>query len=280
MKSQKIFSYIPLLCLAGLSLLSVAAQNTPIRLPPIAPDTATPDAAPARVHPLAWNAMENVYHAKIGETNASFSFWVTNISKGPVLISRVNPSCGCTVAEYPQPWNLAPGESGEIKANMGIAGKTGTQAKIMTVFSTGGPSQVLTLKALIPKDDNEERRQQNMAAAAKDRQVVFRGDCASCHVEPLVGKMGKDLFDAGCNICHDPPTGAHRAEIVPDLTKLAFPTNKDYWKKIIADGKEGTLMPGFAKAHGGPLTDEEIESLAEYAVKAFPFDPANLPKTR
>lgn len=272
MKAQKILSYIPLLCLSGMSLLFLGAQVSPT-----AP-TPTPPTGASRPHPLVWDAMEKTYHPQIGETNAPFSFWVTNTSKGNVLISNVSPSCGCTVADYPKPWNLAPGDSGEVKANMNIAGKSGTQVKILTVTSTGGPSQVLTMKVLIPKDEDEARRARNMAAAAKDRQVVFKGDCASCHVEPLKGKMGKELFVAGCNICHEPETG-HRAEIVPDLKKLPFPTTKAYWKKIIADGKEGSLMPGFAKAHGGPLTDEEIESLAEYAVKAFPFDPANLKKT-
>lgn len=269
MKAHKRFASIPLLCLVLLSLLLLGATNAPIA------NIANNLEKGLRPHPLVWDSIEKTTYVKPGETNAAFSFWVTNTATVPVLISAVKPSCGCTVADYPKPWNLAPGESGEVKANMNIAGKTGTQTKILTVISSGGPSQILTMKAVIPKDTDEERRKRNLQIAAQNRQAVFAGECASCHVEPLKGKLGKELFDAGCNICHNPPEG-HRAEIVPDLTKLPFPTTIDYWKKIIADGKEGSLMPGFARKHGGPLTDEEIESLAEYAVKAFPFNPANL----
>ncbi|MBA4150124.1 MAG: DUF1573 domain-containing protein [Verrucomicrobia bacterium] len=273
MKLQKILSYISLLCLSGVSVLFVGAQN---------PSTAQTSPAPepgGRPHSLVWDAMEKTYYAEFEETVATYTFWVTNTSRAPVLITAVTPACSCTIADNPQPWKLAPGEVGELKASMNFAGQIGEKEKTMAIDSTGGRRQVLTLKVNIPHDDNEERRARNMAAAAKDRQAVLKGDCAACHVEPLKGLKGEDLFVAGCNICHDPPNNAKRAQVVPDLKTLAFPTDKAYWKKIIADGKEGTLMPGFATAHGGPLTDEEIESLAEYAVKAFPFDPANVKKT-
>lgn len=284
MKSQKILSYIPLLCISGLSLLFLGAQNPP-PTPPSAPALvpAPPshgraivptNAEPAKPHALVWDATEKTYHPELGEQNAPFSFWVTNTSNVDVQIAEVAPSCGCTVANYPKPWNLKPGESGEVKASMSLAGKSGTQVKILTVRSSGGAPQVLTVTVPIPVDTNAERRKRNMEAAAKDRQAVFKGDCAACHVEPLKEKKGEHLFVAGCNICHEPPTG-HRAAIVPDLKKLPFPTDKEYWKKMISDGKPGSLMPGFAKAHGGPLTDEEIESLADYAVQTFKFDPAN-----
>lgn len=235
-------------------------------------------APPPEKHALVWDAMTKTVYAKPGETIANYSFWVTNTSKFTVLITEVIPDCGCTVVEYPKPWALPPGGSGELKASMNFAGQQGMKQKGMKVVSSGGPRQELLLKVMIPFDDNEERRKANMAAAAKNRQVVFQGECASCHVEPLQGKLGKDLFDAGCNICHEPHTG-HRAEIVPDLKMLPFQTDKDYWRRIIADGKEGSLMPGFAKKHGGPLTDEEIESLVEYAVKAFPGTPSKSGQT-
>lgn len=273
MKSQQILSYIPLLCLSALSLLFLGAQETPV-----SPAPATPPTGSTKPHPLVWDAMERVYHAEPGETVANYRFSVTNASKNIVLISSVTPECGCTVADYPKPWQLKPGESGEITASMNFAGQKGSKQKTMKVQSSGGPPQVLTLKVIIPFDNNEERRKANMAAAAKDRQAVFKGDCASCHVEPLKGLMGEQLFVAGCNICHEPSSG-HRAEIVPDLKKLAFPTDINYWKNMISNGKTNSLMPGFAKAHGGPLTDEEIDSLAQYAVKTFKFDPANVKKT-
>ncbi len=277
MRTLKII--LPFLCLVGISANLFAATN---QISPLAPTvTVTPEppvATPSRPHPLVWDAMEKTYKAKIGETNAHFAFTVTNNSKVQVLISDVKPSCGCTVADFSQIRSLAPGASGEVKATMNLMGKTGTQVKLLTVHSTGGVAQSLTMMVEIPVDTDGDRRKANMAIAARDRQAVFKTDCASCHVEPLKGKTGEQLFVAGCNICHA-PEGGHRAEIVPDLHKLTAVTDKAYWKKMISDGKEGSLMPGFAKVHGGPLTDPEIDSLVEYALKAFPFNPENVKKT-
>ena len=36
----------------------------------------------------------------------------------------------------------------------------------------------------------------NIQNALADRQAVFKGDCASCHVEKGVGKMGAELYMA------------------------------------------------------------------------------------
>jgi hypothetical protein len=36
------------------------------------------------------------------------------------------------------------------------------------------------------------------------------------------------------------------------------------------EGKEGTLMPGFGQRQGGPLTEEQVNSLVEFLPKQFP----------
>ena len=104
------------------------------------------------------------------------------------------------------------------------------------------------------------RRMNNQQTAAGDRQAVFRNDCAACHVEPTVGKMGGELFDKACGICH---TAENRASMVPVLANIP---SKEYWMHWITQGKEGSLMPVFSKSAGGPLTDEQITSLVEYLV--------------
>ena len=38
----------------------------------------------------------------------------------------------------------------------------------------------------------------------------------------------------------------------------------------IADSKPGSLMPAFAKKHGGPLDDSQIKSLVAYLTRIFP----------
>jgi mono/diheme cytochrome c family protein len=96
---------------------------------------------------------------------------------------------------------------------------------------------------------------------------VFRGDCARCHVTPTVGKKGGELYTTACAICHEAP---HRATMVPDLRAIKTPTGKEFWTQWISNGKPGSLMPAFASALGGPLNDEQIQSLAELLTQHFP----------
>jgi hypothetical protein len=65
----------------------------------------------------------------------------------------------------------------------------------------------------------------------------------------------------------------HRASMVPTLLVAREPRDAAFWRKWISEGKEHTLMPAFAKEHGGPLTPEQIESLVEFAVTSFPKVP-------
>ncbi|MEI9961295.1 MAG: c-type cytochrome [Limisphaerales bacterium] len=103
--------------------------------------------------------------------------------------------------------------------------------------------------------------------AKVDRQAVFKGDCASCHVKPGNGKYGKALYDAVCGICHETE---HRATFVPDLHALKIPTNAEFWRTWIANGRPGSLMPAFSTTQGGPLNDMQIASIAAYLNQAIP----------
>jgi mono/diheme cytochrome c family protein len=106
---------------------------------------------------------------------------------------------------------------------------------------------------------SEADRAQNVKIATADRQAVFKGDCATCHVQPGEGKYGLALYEADCAICHE---GEHRATMVPNLHALKTPTTVEFWRIWIAHGKPGSLMPAFSTADGGPLSDMQITSLA------------------
>jgi mono/diheme cytochrome c family protein len=229
---------------------------------------------------LQFDSKEKTVDVKVGESEAKFVFAVTNISKEELTIMSVHTSCGCTAARLPStPWVLKPGEGGEVGATMNLAGKFGTVTKTVTVVSTAG-SIPLLVRAVMPKDAYEQLqrmgdRSRNLQIAAADRQVVFRGDCARCHVEPAVGKLGKDLYVSACGICHD---AEHRATMVPALRGRPGAFSSDYWTQWIRQGKEGSLMPSFDQKRGGPLTDEQITSLTSYLVDAFAKEPALVPK--
>jgi mono/diheme cytochrome c family protein len=113
-------------------------------------------------------------------------------------------------------------------------------------------------------------RAKNIQNALADRQAVFKGECAKCHVDKGVAKMGAELYAADCGICHD---AEHRAAMVPDLKVPRSARDLAFWQKWIMEGKPGTLMPAFAQAHGGPLTQEQVDSLTVYLYQTFPKNP-------
>jgi len=235
-------------------------------------------AAPAYKGPevLAWDSMNKEYTAKPGEMTANLTFSVTNVSKEDVTINWVRPSCGCTVAKLPPvPWKLTPGESGNIEFSVDLRGKFGTLSKYASVDTSHG-LKVLSFKLNVPaapastSNNIVDARTKNMQLAMADRQAVFKNDCAACHATPTVGRSGEALFQAGCAICHDTP---HRATMVPDLRALKAEPTKEYWKQWITNGKPGSLMPAFAQAQGGPLTEAQIDSLVDYLTQHFPQRP-------
>ena len=221
---------------------------------------------PQPPHALVWDAMELTVVAKPGEKEAKFSFHVTNKSGESVEVVQIEASCGCTVAEMPTtPWILRAGAKGSFTAVVDFQGKYGKLVKTLHVHSTAG-SQTLTMMIDIPETE-ESRRQRNQQMAFMDRQAVFRGECAVCHVQPAVGKTGAELFQVACGICHQ---AAARATMVPDLMIVREPRDAEFWQRWIAEGKDRTLMPAFAREKGGPLTAEQIASLVEYAMRQFP----------
>jgi mono/diheme cytochrome c family protein len=224
---------------------------------------------------LAWDADMKEYTTKPGEVQGAYTFYFTNVSAQPIAILNAVASCGCTVPKLPAlPWKIEPGAGGEIPVVMNVAGKTGSIFKTVTVNTDQG-RKMLTVKisitppgtAVLQAMSGPMDRSKNQELAKADRTAIFKGDCASCHVEKGRGKLGKDLYDASCGICHD---AEHRAEMVPDLRNLKHDTNADYWKTWISLGKPGTLMPGFAHSEGGPLTQMEIHSLVQYLVATVP----------
>lgn len=263
----------------------VPTQNAPTQTAtgPNTPPTEVSTAAtsPASGSALAWDAEDRKYQAGPGELNVPFVFRYTNVSAGEVVIHAIRTSCGCTVLKNGPvlPHRLAPGDSDQLEVAMNLAGKSGTVVKTVVVDTSAG-TKTLIVRAEIPaasspggfkvpeaasKDDT--RRAVGLAAAAADRQAIFKGDCAKCHVEPATGKEGKDLYVASCGICHD---AEHRASMVPDLKALTHPTTPEYWRTMIANGKPGTLMPAFAEEHGGNLTETQIASLVKHLAATIP----------
>ena len=269
---------VVLFAVFGVTLLA-NSQVTQVNIQPFGqPGVAAAQPVQPAVHPLVWDAMIKEYTAQPGDTTNMFAFTVTNNSNTEIVINAVRPSCGCTIAALPSnPWKLAPGASGTTYATINFAGKTGIVNKSLYVESTAG-AQSLMIRVNIPEQTGDMgNRVRNQQLALADRQAVFKGDCAVCHAAPTVGKLGEPLYHAACAICHAPE---HRATMVTDLAVARTPRDAAFWTDWIANGRDKTLMPGFSKAHGGPLTDEQVLSLVAYALKKFPVAPVTTPLAR
>jgi mono/diheme cytochrome c family protein len=238
--------------------------------PVLAPAPASPP-KPTPADALAWDSILKEQTPEPGKLTADFVFNVRNTADYEIAIGRLQPSCGCTTAKLPStPWVLAPQTNGDIAVSVNLAGKFGPITKTVTVFSTNNQiMKVLTVKVNLPNpsDSPEMMRARNRSMAQADAQAVFKGDCAKCHADPARGKMGKALYVAACAICHE---SKQRDHMVPDLHNLPHPTFYGYWKFVIAEGKPKSLMPAFSAEHGGPLTEDQIDSLAKILTQAFP----------
>ncbi len=75
-----------------------------------------------------------------------YTYKFTNKGKSPLIIEKVQPSCGCTGATTDGKNEYAKGESGEIKVTFNTQGRTGHQEKHIIVFSNDPEMPQLNLK--------------------------------------------------------------------------------------------------------------------------------------
>lgn len=123
--------------------------NKPLVLPstPSAP-TDSSDSMESNI--LAWDATSKEYLARRGDTNAPFTFSLTNVSSRQVVIYNTETSCDCTVAKLPsQPWIVPPGGTGKIEASINLAGKSGVVTNYVIVFTSQG-NRHLNVTAVVP----------------------------------------------------------------------------------------------------------------------------------
>ena len=79
----------------------------------------------------------------------SFSFKFTNTGKGPLVITGIASSCGCTVGEYTHD-TIKPGKQGDVTVSFDSWKRVGFQQKSVTGNSNTNPfSQILRIKAMV-----------------------------------------------------------------------------------------------------------------------------------
>jgi len=99
---------------------------------------------------LSFNKMTHDYGNIGQETSNTTYFEVTNTGDKPLIIDKVDASCGCTTPEKPEK-PIMPGDSDKIKVVFKPKpGQTGQQSKTVTVSANTDPKlTVLKVKAFV-----------------------------------------------------------------------------------------------------------------------------------
>ena len=99
---------------------------------------------------LSFNEIEHDYGKVKSETDNTTNFIVTNTGKNPLIIEKVEASCGCTTPEKPEK-PILPGKSDKIKVVFHPKpGQVGDQNKTVTVTSNTSPRlTLLKIKAFV-----------------------------------------------------------------------------------------------------------------------------------
>jgi mono/diheme cytochrome c family protein len=193
------------------------------------------------------------------------TFLLYNKGGKHLRITDIQTSCGCTLAKVSKRV-IAPGDFTKLQVEMDTSIKLGEVRKEITITSNDPdrPKLSLFLTGKVLPKKMQGHAQINLKA--QDPLVLFKGDCATCHVKPGIGKTGKALFLADCAMCHGSTGQGHQHAGRPllDLNYNNDETLKTI-RKVIAEGSPNSpQMPPFSNSKGGPLTEDQIDSLVNF----------------
>jgi mono/diheme cytochrome c family protein len=199
------------------------------------------------------------------DSKVQTEFLVYNIGGKRLRISNVETSCGCTLAQISKR-AISPGDFTRIAVEMDTSLKVGPVRKKITVLSNDPKRPQMDLFLVGDVLAKKMGGHAPIQIQPKDKLVLFKGQCATCHVSAGIGKTGKALFQADCAMCHGATAqGNHSAG--PSLLNGDY-QNAQYSQRmrdIIANGSPNTpQMPPFSNSHGGPLNPDEIDSLVQF----------------
>lgn len=196
-----------------------------------------------------------------------------NTGDGPLAILNVRASCGCTMSGTTAD-TIGVGDTAAIFAQFNSSGKRGRINKSIFVSTNApdSPDVVLTFTIEVRLDtaalagDTSRRVVRRMSQVVMNEGGnIFDSRCRSCHVDPARNRTGAALYEAACAMCH----GSDHHPVVPSAIAL---TASSYLKfktlaHVRARIEKGTgdpMMPGFARASGGPLSKRQVDSLVAY----------------
>ena len=134
-------------------MLFISCQNNTDDYNPIStkvvsnPITASSEESDIDIPEIEFLLNEYDFGEIIQGEKVAYSFSFQSIGAGPLIISDVSSTCGCTVTSWPKE-PIESGESGDIVVVFDSEGKKGEQVKEITVLTNATPStRVLKITA-------------------------------------------------------------------------------------------------------------------------------------
>jgi len=180
--------------------------------------------------------------------------YLWNTGGDTLWIKKIDTSCGCTVPS----WNtdrIEPGNRADLLVRIDTRGKAGPARKTLTLTSNDpvSPQRELTFFFRVNPPEH--------GVGAIETRSLFSSGCRNCHAERGEGQTGESLFDADCAMCHKGKGAAYS----PGAPREVLETlGEPELLSAIRNGVEGSSMPAFSLEHGGPLDEQQIQSLVRY----------------
>ncbi len=145
---------------------------------------------------------------------------------------------------------MPPGETADLELALDPAGKFGETTKLLKVYSNDPASPVteLPVRAMVLHGVDPG------STLSVEEALFGQAQCARCHSAPARDLTGEALYEAVCEMCHGPL--AQYAQSIPVDRR-----SREALHRWTAYGQDGTSMPGYLYAHGGPLSSAQVESL-------------------
>lgn len=101
---------------------------------------------------------EIINYGKIAQnSNGKRVFVFTNVGKSPLIITRVQASCGCTVPKKPEK-PIMPGEKGKIEVSYDTK-RVGGFSKAITIYSNAkNPRKMIKIRGIVQKVSMEKEK--------------------------------------------------------------------------------------------------------------------------
>ncbi|MEO9569833.1 MAG: DUF1573 domain-containing protein [Polaribacter sp.] len=108
---------------------------------------------------------ETINYGKIEKaSNGERVFVFTNIGDQPLIIKKIQSSCGCTVPKKPEK-PVMPGEKGEIKVSYDTR-RVGGFSKAITIYSNAKtPRKMLKIKGFVVKGISLEKEKSEFSGS-------------------------------------------------------------------------------------------------------------------